>query len=414
MAKVAIIGGGLAGLECARTLNEQNYDFLLLEKNPSVVKNNSWKTFEEPVKYFGLEDCVVNKPSMIKFRTIYQGKVTYTANEPINCAVIDSKKVYEHYLKMIDASKIITDAEIVGIRKAGKGYELYTKDKAFFIEKIVDASGSAPIVDKLLGSIEEMPTVFYTCYGKRFTNVKTKEIINNAFFDFESPFKLAGSWVYAIDENTADLGVARFSNVFELKNPLNSQRIPELEKLINYYIGIEPFNEAFKNAKETETISGVTPLWPRTHISRNNNTLLYIGDAQGSINYSGYGFENALMSGRKAAESIINNKEYNFHITPPSIGLCILRHLWGCSPEELRSTATGISELKPFEIEKFFRGKTDLQFLSRAYRISRKRNINILKNNPPELLIRALLHMNPLIKYADIFKKPIFEEKRFE
>jgi cation diffusion facilitator CzcD-associated flavoprotein CzcO len=100
--KIIIIGGGLAGLQCGKTLlSLGEKDFLILEKNSSVIKNNSWKTFKPAIEEFGLQDNVFSDIHQIHFRVVDNDRSQLISDitQDIPCYVLDSQRDILHLKK---------------------------------------------------------------------------------------------------------------------------------------------------------------------------------------------------------------------------------------------------------------------------------------------------------------------------
>ena len=295
--KIIIIGGGVAGLQFAKTMYEQGYNnFLILEKNPSIIKKNSWKTFERTVNNYGLQNSIYLKTKDIHFRTIDIDSlgILQDSIHEIDCYVLNSDKVYKQFENAL-GSFIETNQQVTEIVRKNGGYEIVTNgkpenptdSKKYEADIIIDASGAFSVTDTLLQNDFQV-TSMYTCYCKRFTSCESKHIMNSAYFDFDDAFKLMGSSVYPIDDTTAEIGIARFVGFPELSQ---SDRINQIESLFDKYLKMEPYNKVFRNAKYQTTIKGYAPLLPRLELMKNN--IYFVGNTKGAVPYSGYGVENA-------------------------------------------------------------------------------------------------------------------------
>lgn len=395
--KIVIIGAGLAGLQCGRTLlslGETN--FIILEKNGSIVKNNSWKTFKPAIEEFNLQKHVFCNIDHIHFRIVDNdnSKLISDITQDIPCYVLDSEGIYNDFGKEL-GQYTKTDAEVDSITRQGKKYIISGKGFKYETEYIVDASGSHSVVDRLLGYNDFEQNTMYSCYAKRYDNCKTSLILKSAFFDFDHQFKLMGAWVYPISETQAEIGIARYTSQREFEEP---NYLEKFDALVEQYKHLPPYNEVFQNSTYIKTMKGYAPLKPRVEIQRNN--IYYVGDTKGAIPWSGYGVENALKSGKEAALSIIHRKKYKYYVCPPTKGYSILRILWSLDPEkEFRLAATGISGLNKEELFKFYRGKIDLSFFFHCAKISKSQGINTLNKIPFGLIVRVLLGLRLSKKY---------------
>ncbi len=401
MKKIVIIGGGLSGLECARTLVENDYsDLIVLERNSEIIRKNSWKTFERTVKKFGLEACIASNVAEIYLRAVDvdSSEIIGSNSIEIKALVLDSMKVYEKLLQNI-TSYVKTDSEVIKIEKEKKGYIIFTKNNKYEADIIIDASGVEFLTENLLSNKEFESNAFFLCYGKRFANCNANIMRNIAFFDFDSPFKLNGTWCYQVDENTVEIGVSRFTNSYEMDS---EEILIELEELFEKYKKLEPFNDVLKNAAVVDIIRGYCSLLPRVKIKKEN--IYIVGDAKGAVSFSGYGVENALESGRQCALSIIKNKKYKYYVTSPSRGLAGLKIVWGLKATDLRNFASSIvKDLGAKRALKFFTGEMTFSFFLHCLKITRKHNIKITDYVSKGLLIRALLNLKPKKKHYASF-----------
>ena len=165
MKKILIIGGGIAGLECARTLVENNYsEFILLERNIKIIRRNSWKTFEQTVKKFDLDDCIASRVSKIYQRTIDidSSKVINHSYKNLNAMILDSEKIYEKLLQNVK-SHVKTNSEVIKIEEDKRGYSIYTKNHRYKADIIIDASCIEYLTENLLENKEFDTNAFYMC-----------------------------------------------------------------------------------------------------------------------------------------------------------------------------------------------------------------------------------------------------------
>ena len=403
MKKIVIIGGGIAGLECAKTLVENGYtEVILLERNNEIIRSNSWKTFERTVKRFELEDCIASKIEEIYQRTIDidTSEIMVSSYRNLKAVVLDSKKVYAKILQNIK-SYVKTNTEVEKIERNQTGYKILTTNGTFEADIIVDASGVEYLTENLLSNKEFKSNAFYMCYGKRYTNCNISSVKDKAIFDNHSVFKLFGGWCYPVNDNTVEIGVGRLTNSFEMNS---EEVIIGLEELLTQYKKLEPFNKMFDNADHVETISGYCSLLPRTKLKKEN--VYIIGDAKGAVPFSGYGVENALESGRQCALSIIKNKKYKYFVTSPSRGIAGLKAMWGLNMKEIRDLSSGItttfSDKRAFQ---FYTGKMTVSFFIDCFKIARKNNIKLMKHLSIGLVLRAIFNLKPKKKHYASFLK---------
>lgn len=363
--KIIIIGAGLAGLECGKTLLSNGFrDFLILDRKKELPEAKSWKTFPEVVSDFNLDDCCYGELNEVHFRSINLDELTVLQDntKTIPSKVLHSEKVYEKYQSLLHPF-IRTNQNVARITRSYGLYRIETPDHLYYAEKIIDASGWKAVTDSIRDQGSFKQNAFYTCYARRFSNCDTTMIQNSFYFDFDHPSYLCGSWIYKLDDSHAEIGVARLVGHDELSNP---EDLKAVHALFDQYIKMEPFNTIFRNAHYEKTILGNSPLKPRLDIQKND--IYYVGDAKGTVPYSGYGIQNALESGRAAALSIIHRKKYDYFITPPALGFCLLKILWNTGMS-LRILANGISYLDAANTKKFFTGKIDFPFFKISVQI---------------------------------------------
>jgi flavin-dependent dehydrogenase len=400
---VVIIGGGLAGCEAAATLLGNGIrNMVLIEQHPSIIKDQSWKTFGATVCAFQLETCVARALDGVTFRTsdVDAGTVLSQSSKPIPCFVLDSLRVYEAYQRRL-RSILRTSETVISIEPRGRTYRVVTDKRAYSTRLIVDASGYDSVTDRLLFRTSPGPRAYYTCYGRRYSGCRG-DLLRGAYFDFDSPFKLAGSWAYPVDAETVEIGVARFSNSRELEDP---HAADELERLLGKYKRLPTYNQVFSDSNPANSslpIKGHIPLLPRLRIRRDG--VYYVGDTKGAVPWTGYGVENALQSGRAAAEAIAHGTKYDYFVAPPAKGMAVLAHLWRCGTEQYRKNPLGLAMLENDEAERFFRGNIDLRFLLRVAWITRKLGVDMLEYVPPSLMLAALLNLPPGRRHYDIFR----------
>jgi flavin-dependent dehydrogenase len=296
-------------LQCGRTfLSNGESNFIILEKNPSVIKNNSWKTFQPVIEEFNLKEHVFRDINTIHFRVVDNNKSQLISEikQDIPCYVLNSESIYKDYLRELQIH-IKTNAKVESIIKKDDFFIISGQDFKYEAKILIDASGSHSIVDKLLGYNDFEQNTMYCCYAIRYDNCNTNLIRNSAFFDFDHQFELMGAWVYPINETQAEIGIARYTSKKEFDEP---NYLEKFNSLIEQYKKLPPYKDIFQNGIYVKTMKGYAPLKPREFIQRNN--IYYIGDTKGAIPWSGYGVENALKSGKEAALSIMNNKKYKY------------------------------------------------------------------------------------------------------
>lgn len=400
--EIIIIGAGIAGLEAGNSLlNFGKQDFVILEKESTIIKQNSWKSFPNVVKDFNLEDCVARDIDRIFFRAVNvdEMKVISSNSPEIKCYVLDSNKIYQKYQsllsKYIQTNIIIKDIQYL---ENIKQYMVSTNKVIYYCTYLIDASGSKAVLDDFFQEDWFRQKAFYLCYAKRYSNCNVKQIEHDAYFDFDDPQRYCGCWCYPFADGTAEIGVARFTNKFGISEKLKT----ELDGQIEQYKKLMPFKKVFtsKSTQIGDSISGFCALLPRIKIEKDNR--FFIGDTKGAVTYSGYGTENAFRSARKVAESIAFGKKYDYFITPPSAGLAILKLLWNLDPDRLKKQAEGISMLSNENIQKFFQGNIDLSFFMKANKISKKLGNNLISELPKDMIFRILFNKMPIKKdYKD-------------
>jgi len=396
MAKSLIIGAGLSGLECAKNLLINGYeDFLVLEKQGSIYKQNSWKTLRSLSQDFGLKDCYANTVENLHMRTfdlktyeIFTDFLVSAKNylEFDDMAVIlDSKKVYNHYEKLLK-DKIVLDCEVKGIGKKQDKFWVNTSKGNYESEILVDASGVSNVSDHFFNSGWFKQAAYFTCYGKRFNNCSIPKDAPS-FFDFESP-ELFGTWCYPVNDSTLEIGVSRYCKKIEVESNKD-----ELESLLEKYCKLSPFNEYLKGSTPGEIVKGSIPLLPRPYNIKDG--VIFIGDAKGTC-YSGQGLFNALYSAKAAAEYLINGKDYKYNVCQPLRNIGFLNMVWSLSAEQFRILFKNITKFSGQDLFKFLTGTIDNEFMMHALKSTPKELMGVIaKNTNKSILMRSFLNGKP-------------------
>lgn len=369
--KIVIIGAGLAGLQCGKSLLQNGIkDFIILEKRKNIIRKISWKTFPDVVSNFNLQVGIVNELSEVHFRScdLESNLILQDNIQNLRCTILDSKKIYQKYETELK-EYISINQNVVSINKRSEKYIVNTETQELVSDIIVDASGIENIVDKLLTN-RKSQKAYMPCYGKRFKNCNSNLVKGKFYFDFDNPFTLFGGWMYDLGGGVVELGVATYSD----KRDMTELKLyDEYEKTFMMLIKNYPFCEVFKDSTHIETLTGDIPLTTRVKIFHDN--IYYIGDSKGTVPFSGYGIQNSLESAQEAAFSIIKNHAYEYFITPPGIGMSIIKGLW-CSGYDLRKIVNGISFLSEQETSRVFHGKIDYQFFEKATDILRRMDLD--------------------------------------
>lgn len=398
MNNVIIIGAGISGLELGTNLIRNNYDnFLILEKNDSIYKQNSWKTLGSLVDSFYHSNCVANNVKDLHMRTfdletkkiITDYLVSSDNFKGVNerAVILDSKKVYNNYDKIL-SDKIILNSEIINIEKnMNDNFVITSSNGESYISKLlVDASGVANVTDKLFNKTWFKQSAYFTCYGKRFNDCS---IAKNtpSFFDFESP-ELFGTWCYPVNSNTIELGVSRYSKTMEIET--NKE---ELEFLLSEYSKLHPFDDYLKGSTPGEVISGSIPLLPRPYNIKDG--VIFIGDSKGTC-YSGQGLFNAFNSAKEAADYLLKGKEYNYSVCQPLRNIGFLNMVWQLNTEHFRTLFKNITKFTNDDLFKFLTGTIDNEFMIHALKSTPKelRGVIAKVTNKP-LLLRSFLNGKP-------------------
>lgn len=400
--RIIIIGAGLAGLQCGRTLLEHNItDFIILEKNKSIFKDNSWKTFPAVVKEFGLEACYCDTLQSLHLRTIdlQQAEILTDEVKEVTSYILDPEKVYQSFNDRLE-DYIKTNSYVKKLERNGAVYTIHTSADSYEAEIIIDASGIHAVGKELCENPEPPSPMYFTCYTKRYINCNPELIKGSTFIDFESPFYLMGSWIYKLNDNTVDIGIARISRTKELED---REAVKELDTIFERYVTrFSPFKEVIESAAFSKIIMGHVPLIPRMKISSEN--LYVIGDTKGAIPYSGYGVQNALESGNEAALSILKNKKYRYFITRPIAGLTALK-LIVTTGNKARHVMQAMAMHSNKTTLNYFMGKINLFFFIKSMFLLMKKGISINKYIPFSTILRLTFSMKPTKKEFTIIDR---------
>lgn len=402
MYDVIIIGAGLAGLECARSLLSYGIsNILILEKNPEIGKLILWKTFEPVIRKFHLEDCVSHISNQTIIRTINLREKSIQSQNIVLVKgyLVDSVKLYAEYVNWIQ-NCLCTGMEVTSIKKTDQQQFILgtSSGDVYRTRYLVDASGIDSVTDTLLDTKKFTHKAFYSCYAYRFTRCDTRRISDSTFFDFESPFGLCGAWCFIKDKQTIEIGVARLKDHFEMDKP---DGLKKMDNLLKEYIQLAPFDQALEKAEFQSIVRGYIPLMPRTAIQNGNR--FFCGDSAGAIAFSGAGFRNSLESGRSVSESIALGKKHSYYIIHPAYSLALLSIIWRFKPDEL----VRLIDLSRFfsneDLIQLITGHVNMALLNRINMIVLKNGVNPLTKIPIGLQMKILLKIKPSRKDYLIF-----------
>jgi len=292
---VIVIGGGLAGLNSAyRLLENEKLKVVLVEKQRSSRNNPARFTFDDVVNKYNLDDCVLAAYNGFGMLTYNGAKTLHRYENKIFVALDYNKSC----IKIFNKIKIKKNFNYYN----GRVTDIYRSDKyinvklltgeIFQSQLLIDASGKTHLAHNILG--EQSPKLYSHSFGQTFVNCNNENISDAYFIGSSVDYGSGGGWFYPLGKKKASVGFALITE---------SSRFPKEILTKKYNKGIRevhPVCDYLSKAKAIQYEVGTIPIQPVSKFYFDR--ILVVGDAAGqATSWTCMGIEPALENSDFAA-----------------------------------------------------------------------------------------------------------------
>jgi geranylgeranyl reductase family protein len=207
-----------------------------------------------------------------------------------------------NYVKQKPTIELIENCGIKEILKLENGWILKSNEYEVETELLIDASGANSPFARHHAGIEKEDMHYSAGLRAYYKNVKGMDKENYIELHFLKEFLPGYFWIFPLPNGEANVGVGVRSDVVK-KSKMNLKK--EMLELIQAH---PAFKNRFAEAELIGDIKGFgLPLGSKQRPLSGNRYML-VGDAASLIDpFTGEGISNAMISGMKAAETVISN-----------------------------------------------------------------------------------------------------------
>ncbi|NOX24907.1 MAG: NAD(P)/FAD-dependent oxidoreductase [Deltaproteobacteria bacterium] len=294
--EIIIVGAGVSGLMLAKLLNNSGIKALLLERKTTVhIRPETFGTFTVAAREHHLTDYIDHYFDTFTF---YGATSKASATEKNKMCLVNYQK-WAHSLKLKNIT-IRTDCRLIAAQRTAGGIVLRERQRSYFARMVVDCSGYAQIVAKLLG----LRTITKTglSFGVELTNCRFP-IEREASFILNTEVANSGGWLYIFPNGKGQYGWADFYP--ESKSSIKNLR----ERTLKAMRQTSPHNAWLQDAHVTCSYGRFGPTGSVKHQVGDN--FIAIGDAGGcGTPVTLEGFRQALDSAKFAHQAITLAADY--------------------------------------------------------------------------------------------------------